>query len=474
MDTVKRIAKNTTVLFASQLIVSFLFFLSTLYTARYLGTVEFGILSTGLALVMIFGLLSDLGLCTLTTREVSRDKSLVNKYTGNMIVIKIILAILTFGSILIVSILFYSYELLMVTLVLAISVVIDSFSNIFYSIFQAYEKMEYQAIGKCLASVLLLLGIIIVINYGWGVVAFASIYLFVSVMVFIYTLIICVYEFKIPKLEIDLSFWKSTLIEALPLSLALIFGVIYFRIDMLFLSILKGSYAVGVYSASYRLMDFLTFVPIIFTSSILPVLSRFHSSSKDSLKISYKLSFKYLLIIGLPIAFGVTILANDIILLVYGVTFTQSTVPLQIIIWTIPLLFLSYLLSTVITSINKQHLLYKIMFLSMITNIILNLLLIPNFSYLGSSFVTLISELVVFIFSFIYVSKFICRITVKKTLIKPLIACVFMGIILSVIHFNLVIMILIGSITYILFLFVLKTFSQEEINLFKKIIRFKT
>lgn len=474
MHTAKRIVKNTTVLFVSQLAVSGLFFLSTLYTARYLGTVGFGILSTGLALVMILGLLSDLGLNTLTTREVARDNSLVNKYAGNMIVIKIILAILTFGSILIISILFYSYELLVVTLFLAVSVILDSFSSTFYSIFQAYEKMEYQAIGKFLASFLLFLGVIFAINYGLNVIAFASIYFFVSVAVLIYTLIICVWRFVIPKLEIDLTFWKITIIKALPLSLALIFGVIYFRIDMLFLSVLKGSYAVGIYSASYRLMDFLTFLPIIFTSSILPVLSRFHSSSNDSLKVSYKLSFKYLLILGLPIAVGMTILAKDIILLVYDANFAQSILPLQIIIWTIPLLFLTYLLSTFITSINKQHLLYKIMFLSMITNIILNLILIPKFSYLGSSFVTLISELMVFMFSFHYVSKFVCNINIKKIILKPLIACVIMGIILLYVHLNLFVMIIIASTTYLVLLFILKTFSQEEIDLFKEIIGSRT
>ncbi|MCE7699712.1 MAG: flippase, partial [Methanobacterium paludis] len=329
MDTARRIAKNTVLLLVSQLLVSILFFLSMLYTARYLGANGFGILSTALALTVILGLFSDLGLNTLTTREVARDKSLANKYIGNTLVMKLFLAFVTFGSIEVVANLFYSQDVLNVTYILALSVILDSFSSTFYSIFQAYEKMEYQSMGKVIGSFLLFVGVIISIYYGLSVVAFAYIYFVASSIILVYTFIVCVWKFLLPKIEIDLNFWRTTIFKALPLSLVLIFGVIYFRIDMVLLSILKGSSAVGIYSASYRLMDFLTFIPVVFTSSILPVLSRFYLSSENSLKVSYKLSFKYLFIIGLPIAVGITILANNIILLIYTAAFTESIISLQ-------------------------------------------------------------------------------------------------------------------------------------------------
>lgn len=471
MHTAKIIAKNTSLLFFSQVLASILFFFSTLYSARYLGTTGFGILSTALALTVILGLLSDLGLGTLTTREIARNKSLAKKYIGNLLVMKIMLAFLTFGSIILVSKLFYSTEVLEVTCILAISVILDSFSNIFYSVFQGYEKMEYQSLGRVFGTILIFLGVIIAIYFELSIIAFAYIYLFVSLIIVVYTFIVCSWRFFLPKVEIDLNFWKNIIIQAFPLSLALIFGVIYFRIDMVFLSILKGSDAVGIYSAAYRLMDFFIFIPLIFTSSILPVLSRFHISSKDSLKISYKLSFKYLFIVGLPIAVGTTILANDIITLIYTAEFTQATQALQILIWTVPILFLTYLLSTLITSINKQDLLYKIMLISMIFNILLNLTLIPRFSYLGSSIVTLISELIVFILCFHYVSRFVCKIKVKITF-KPLIASAIMGLSIFYLHINLLLSIIIGLIIYLVSLIVLKTFAKKEIDLFRQVVSF--
>lgn len=470
MDTARRIAKNTVLLLVSQIVVSILFFLSMLYAARYLGATGFGILSTALALTAILGLFSDLGLNTLTTREVSRNTSLADKYLPNMLLMKLVLAFVTFGSIALVSNLFYSQEVLHVVYILALSTILDSFSSTFYSIFQAYEKMEYQALGKALGSFLLFAGTIISIYYGLTVLAFAYVYFFTSLIILVYASIVCVQKFLLPKVEVDLKFWKIIIPKALPLSLVLIFGVVYFRIDMVLLSIIKGSTAAGIYSAAYRLMDFMTFVPVVFTTSILPVMSKFYLSSKDSLKISYKLSFKYMVILGLPIAVGITILAKNIILLIYTADFEQSIFSLQILIWTIPVLFLTYLLSTVITSINKQNVLCKVMFLSMLANIVLNLTLIPIFSYLGSSLVTLISELIVFVLCFYYVSRFVCKIEIQNLILKPTVASIVMGLFIVYVHINLFLTILFAFCIYLAVLIILKTFSKEELVLFKNIL----
>ena len=93
MDTITRIAKNTTVLFLSQIISYALGIFLSLYIARYLGANGYGILSFALAFSGIFSILADLGLSTLTVREVSRDKSLATKYLGNVLLIKIIFVI---------------------------------------------------------------------------------------------------------------------------------------------------------------------------------------------------------------------------------------------------------------------------------------------------------------------------------------------------------------------------------------------
>lgn len=144
MNTVQRIAKNTGMLFASRIASYILCFFFVMYTARYLGAEGFGVLSFALAFTGIFGVFTDLGLQQLTVREVARDKSLAGKYLGNIAVMKVILVIITFGLIAIfINHLGYPEQTIRVFYLFALSVIFVSFSQMFYSTFQAYEKMEY-------------------------------------------------------------------------------------------------------------------------------------------------------------------------------------------------------------------------------------------------------------------------------------------------------------------------------------------
>jgi O-antigen/teichoic acid export membrane protein len=95
MSTARKIAKNTTVLYIAQIITYLLGFFTTVYTVKYLSVDNYGILSTALALAGIYTVFNDLGLGTLTVREVARNKSLTKKYVGNTTVMKLFLRLFT-------------------------------------------------------------------------------------------------------------------------------------------------------------------------------------------------------------------------------------------------------------------------------------------------------------------------------------------------------------------------------------------
>jgi len=217
MNTVQRIAKNTGVLLISQIASYIIGFFFIMYTARYLGAEGFGILSFALAFTGIFGVFSDLGLSTLTVREVARDKSMAQKYLGNIAVMKVILVVITFGLIAImINLLGYPEQTIKVVYLVALSVIFGAFSGMFNLIFQAYEKMEYVSVGRILSSALMLSSALFAISQGFSVVGFASIYFIVSAVVLGYSFAVCVRKFVLPKIEVDWSFWRPTIKEALP------------------------------------------------------------------------------------------------------------------------------------------------------------------------------------------------------------------------------------------------------------------
>ncbi|MGB9980658.1 flippase [Methanobacterium sp.] len=471
MSTIKRIAKNTGLLFISQIITYALAFVFMMYSARYLGVSDFGVLSFALAFSGIMVIFADLGLSSLMTREISRNKSLMEKYIKNIGLIKLILFLFTLiFSVLIVIAMGYTGKNIEIVILITLYTLFGSLSLMFYSLFQSYEKMEYQSLGQVLNSLLLLAGALFIIYNKMDILNFALLYFFVGLIVFVYSLFICGWKFMLPKIEIDLDFWKILIKTALPLSLISIFSIITFRIDTVLLSIIDGNTAVGIYNAAYRLIEVLIFIPAVFTASIYPVISRFHISSRESLKIAYKKSFKYLVILGLPIAVGVTILADKIILLIYGAGFTDSILALKILIWAIPLIFLTYLFGIIIISINKQNIALKIVIAVMTLNIVFNIIFIPSYGYVAASIITVITELISLGIIFHFLSRFICKIQIREVIVKPVVASLIMGLFILNVNLNLFLLIIAATFIYFISLVLLGTFSEDDFKMFKHIV----
>lgn len=474
MTTIQRIAKNTSFLFIAQVITYMLGFFITMYTARYLGATGFGIISLALSITGILGVFSDLGLSTLMIRDIARDKSLTNKYVTNLPIIKILLTCLTFGLIaLTVSILGYPKLISTVIYLITLSTVLNAFATVLTAVFQANEKMEYLSVNYVLNSVLMAIGTAVGIYYSLDVVYFASIYVISSFFVLILTFIIYVWKFSLPEMELDLSFWKPTMKEAWPFGVSGLLVNIYYWVDSVILSVMVGTEVVGWYNASYKLIVVILFIPTILNTVLFPVMSKLYLTSKDSLKLVYEKSFKYMAMIGIPIGVGTTLIANKIILLIYGSQYSPSVIALQILIWSSVLIFLSITFTTLIVTSNKQMVLTKITAINMVLNVILNLILIPHFSYIGASVVTVLTELCALILVLKATDNLGYHLSRKElfNLAKISFASIIMCIsIIYMENLNLFLIIIMATLIYFVALYLVRGFSREDYDLIKEIL----
>jgi O-antigen/teichoic acid export membrane protein len=473
MSGIRSVAKNTGVLFVSQIISYILGFFFIMYITRYLGPEEYGILSFALAFTTIFGIMADLGLSQFIVREISRDPSLAPKYLGNALGIKIIASLLTLIlAALIINGLNYPAKTVDVVYLIALYVLFNSFIQLFYSLFQSYEKMEYQAIGLVLTNILLLVLALLGIHLNMDLVYFALVYFIVSLIILIYVAVVSLRKFIIPKIEFDLDFSRKVLGESLFFVLAMVFTEIYFNIDSVMISLLVGNTAVGFYNAAYKLIFILMFIPGVLVISMFPVMSKHFKSAKNLLKLEYERMFKYLFIIALMILVFGFIFADKIILIIYGSAFIPSISALQILICVIPIIFITYLSGNLLGSINKQRFVAIVTAASAVLNVILNLFLIPQFSYFGASVATVLTELCVLILMFSYISRFFHRISIIDNILKPLISAFVLAIIISIINpFNWFLALLVGLIIYIPLLYMLKIIGKEDFKLLEELIR---
>lgn len=478
MSTIQRIAKNTTVLFIATVIGYILGFFTTLYTARYLGAEGFGIISLALSLTSIFGVLTDLGLNNLIVREVARDKSLTNKYVSNTLSIKILFSFLTFALLILTTELMgYTWKVNIIIYLIALNVIFVAFSAIFNAIFQSYEKMEYQAVGNILNAVLMFAGVLIVIHFNFDILAFGFVYFISGLAFLVFNILIYSWKFALPKMDIDWSFWRPTIKESLPFAVTGIFTMIYFWIDSVILSLMMGNEVVGWYNASYRLILIFAALYSVYMISIFPVLSGLYKTSQKSIKIAYERSFKYMLVLNVPIVIFITFLANKIILCIYGAGYIPSIIVLQVLIWAIIFMFINTLSLNLLGSVNKQVIVAKIVALGSIFNIVLNVILIPYFSYIGSSAATVATELVMLPI-FLYVLKkenYVDISSLIKDVLKIIIcSIIFIITIILLNQFNLWLSIIISLIVYLTMIFITKTLNAKDISLIRSLFERKT
>ncbi|HMK53517.1 MAG TPA: oligosaccharide flippase family protein [Methanobacteriaceae archaeon] len=477
MSVARRIAKNTTLLLIASIISYLLGFFTTIYSARYLGAGEFGVLSLALALTGIFGVITDLGLGTLTVREVARDKSLKDKYFFNTLIMKVLLSFLTMGLMVVtVNIIGYPQTIATVIYIITGSVLIGSFSSVFSSIFQAYEKMEYLSLSTVLNSILLFAGVLLAIHYKMDIIVFAILYFIISLFILVYSVSVYKLNFSFSELKIDWSFWEPTMKEALPFGVAAVFVTVFYWIDSIMLSVMVNNEVVGWYNAAYKLIFvFLSFYAVYITS-IFPVMAGFFKTSKTSLKFAYERSFKYMIIISVPLAVGTTLLADKIILFIYGTDYLPAIVVLQVLVWTVVFMFLNGVSGNLLGSINKQPSVTKILAIGVTLNIVLNLILIPKFSYVGSAAATVVTELVILPFYLYILLK--TEYAEINNLLKDIPKILFSNLVMVVViiflrDVNLILLIFFSALVYFATIYLTKSFDEHDLDIFRGLVRRK-
>ena len=473
MNTIQTVAKNTGSLALMNIMSLGLGMVLSVFLARNFGDVAFGKYSFAIALTSFLATFIDFGLNQLIIREVSREKILSEKYVNNAMFIKIILSVFSFALIiLIINLSNYPDDTRMIIYILGIATIFTSFGQLFRAIFHAFEKMEYNSIITIIERmVVTIIGLCLMI-LGYSLVQMVLAYVIGGILDVIISLIITSKKFLKPHLEFDYTFCKRVMKSAIPFGINSIFIVIFVRISTIMLSSIAGDAAVGWYNAAVTLVLALSFIPSIILSAIFPLLSRSYITSAKSHNEIYIKIFRYLFIIAFPIGVGTTVLADKLILQIYGMQFTSSIIALQILIWWHVIGSVNWLLGTVLQSINKQKIFTISTALCAIINVICNLIIIPKMGYVGACISTIITEGILLILLMHFISEYLAKISTTHIIKMPIFAGLIMALSIFFIkeYLNIMIVILIAGIVYFVSLLILGGITREDKRLLRRII----
>ncbi len=398
------IFKNSSYLFGAQIVTKLVSFFYTLFLAKTLGVENFGFFTVALSYFSLFSSIAELGLNRYLTREVAL---MYREERGDKL--GELLCIVTIFRLTSVAILFAIFTFILnltdpdhlrVGLsILAISAVLpQAIAFTLDSTFVGVNKIFWSAIGLVVLNFsTITIGVWLVLR-GYGTIGAVSALVFGEM---IYALIL----FLIP-LRHSLKFLRSkkfgisiltkeTLQEvisgSLPYGILGVLGLIYFKIDAILLSYLRNSYEVGIYGVAYRFLEAIVFIPASVATASFPILANLHSSNISEVKKLYWKIFKLLFKLSI-LCLVLFIIVIPILIRAFLPQYSDSIAAILILSFTIPFMFIHIPGAVVLLSTDKY--LKPVIYLSIFTvafNILANFIFIPEFGYIGASFVTVVS-----------------------------------------------------------------------------------
>ncbi len=391
----KQIFKQSSLLILAQILTRIFGFFYTIFLANNLGVSNFGLYSVGLAYFSIISSIADFGFNRFLVREIVKQKEKSWEIIWSVFFLRLI-SVSAFFAILSVVLYLFDPNKMRVSVILLASLAVlpQVIALTFEGVFTALRKLQFSAISAIVLSISTVIFGIVLINQGFGVMGAVNA-IILGQVVYATTLGIILYKSHgFARTAVTVQILKKAIFGSLPYGILAILGLLYFRIDTVILSYLKGNFETGIYSVGYRFLEALVFIPNALTLALFPVFTKLHEEDPQKVKKLFFKSVSSMFAAGIVIALGYFFVLPEIINQ-FLPQYIGAIDVIRILSFAIPFMFLHIPAAAVLTSTDKY--LKQIIIISLVPltfNIVFNLMFIPQFGIMAASWITVISDIV--------------------------------------------------------------------------------
>ncbi len=425
MDTKRKIINNSLSIYFAKgvnLVLTFFIFVSI---ANRLGSIEFGKLSIAIAYIGMWDILANFGINQIIVRELSADRYKREQVIAAGIVLKTaVTAAAVLLSALGLVLLRYPKDVSFASLIVAgglvISSKLSSTRTIFETLFQADLRMFYPMAFSILDNVL------------FAVLYFASPHITMIRTALLYTLanlpgFVLVVLFFLRTIKPDFSACRKLcsllFYESIPIAVFLFFSIMTTKLDIILLSRMAEESHVGIYSAATRLVYPLMFLSTSFTLSLFPLLSYYIEKDKETFTKIFLIGTKTIFFLSLALCVPLSFNARWLINTLYIEQYSAAVGAFRILALALGLSFFNFYFVDVFIAVKKQRILSWILGISLVINLLLNLLFIPKFNFIGSSYARLLSAAATFMMFTVSLSR---NLGIRKLLSERMLLMAFL------------------------------------------------
>ena len=409
------IMKNQIFNFSMQILNIIFPLIAIPYTTRLFGPETLGEVNYANSIVQYFVMLAAAGIPTYATREIARNRDNDNALRRTFKELTILQIVFTIISLIVFMILILTVDSLRSQVYLYLFLGIQIFSNAFNHVWfiQGIEKYRYAAIATFLSKFInvVLIFVLLKKREDYYIYAFIiGITVFINVFINMITSLNLLKNFKVTdKVKINHNNLKIHVYAILVFFLSNIATKVYTAMDQTMLGILDSKESVGYYSMSIRLVKvLLTFVTSLAVVMIPRISNSIKNNRIDDVKRYIGMSTNLVYLIAIPAIFGILAIGEEVVTIYLGVEFLQSISIFKIVSLNLIIIGLSNVFGMqVMIPYGKEKKFTMILSLAAIVNFLVNLILIPRFSYFGATDATFLAELLVTVCMYFEVRKLV-------------------------------------------------------------------
>lgn len=178
------------------------------------------------------------------------------------------------------------------------------------------------------------------------------------------------------------------------LGLARVFRVVAVTSDVVLLGFLATDRQVGLYSAAYRLTFLILSIAASVTAAYLPSFARAIGEREKTRRL-IETSLGTSALVGAPMVAGTVILASPLMTFLFGAEYAEGARALQLLALSVGVVFLYSGVSNVLVTWHRSRLLAGIRGIAAVGTVALNIVVIPQWGFVGAAAVTLAGEILV-------------------------------------------------------------------------------
>lgn len=437
--------------------------------ARLLGTTGYGTFSYTMGLAGFFTAFSDLGISNILTREAAQKPEHADAYFSTSFWIKLFLVIVSAIAIVIFAPHASKIEEAKKLLpLIALLIVFDNIREFCNAFFRAKEKMEHEALVTIFTNITITLFGFVILYLMPTTFSLTVSYVVSAGVGMCMAIIMLRKEFKKIISTFDMDLVKPILITAWPLAVWGLLGPLMLNVDVILLGYLRSASEIGLYAAGQKIVQTLYTLPGIVAASTFPTLSRLHGQQDETrIKTITEKTLATIFFAAVPIVIGGIILANPLLVFVYGDQYHNATHTFQILIITILFTFPSTLLNNLIFIHDKQKKLTLFATIAALANIILNVALVPSLGIKGAAIATLFVQ-AIYGLLMLRLARSLSAFTILPHVKRIVVAAFVMGVatfLLNALGLQVLLTIILSALFYIGTLLVLKEPILEEVKI---------